>query len=70
MPNGNATGWESEPPNLTGADKSGSQSNRYAQYDVGLEPFRRVKKWSGGFVKPDGTQIRLFVSRLPHVQAG
>ena len=74
MPNGNATGWESEPPNLTGADKSGSQSksqsNRYAKYDVGLESFWRVKKWSGGFVKPDGTQIRLFVSRLPHVQAG
>ena len=65
MPNGNARGWESEPPNLTGADKSGSQSNRYAQYNAG----RRVKKWSGGFVKPDGTQIRLFVSRSPHSQA-
>ena len=69
MPNGNARGWESEPPNLSGADKSGSQSNRYAQHDIGLEPSRRLKKWSGGFVKPDGTQIRLFISRSPHAQA-
>jgi hypothetical protein len=69
MWNVNARGWESEPPNLSRADKSESQSNRYAQSDVGPEPGRRVKKWSGGFVKPDGTQIRLFVSRLPHAQA-
>jgi len=67
MRNGNTIGWESEPPNLSGADKS--QSNRYAQHDVGLEPGRRLKKWSGGFVKPDGTQIRLFVSRSPHARA-
>lgn len=69
MPNGNARGWESEPPNVSGADKSGSQSTMHAQSDAGLELGRGVKKWSGGFVKPDGTQIRLFVSRSPYAQA-
>jgi hypothetical protein len=69
MRNGNTIGWESEPPNLSGADKSRSQSGRYAQHDVGPEPGWRVKKWSSGFVKPDGTQIRLFVSPSLHARA-
>ena len=64
-----ATGWESEPPNLSRAGKSESQPNRLAQSDVGPEPGWRVKKWSSGFVKPDGTQIRLFVSPSLHARA-
>lgn len=29
--------------------------------EVSPDSMQRVKKWSAGFVKPDGTRIRLFV---------
>ena len=61
MQNRSARSYKPNPPRASIAEKLESSFKKRSQSEVNLAPRPNVKNWSGGFVKPDGTRIGLFV---------
>ncbi|HEV8488046.1 MAG TPA: hypothetical protein VGV87_31285 [Blastocatellia bacterium] len=61
MQDRNARSYKPKPSRISITDKVEPSSSMSSRPDVSIELVRSVKKWSSGFVRPDGTRIRLFV---------
>jgi len=61
MQDRNARSYKPKPSRIGINHKMEPSSSNSSRPDVSIELVRSVKKWASGFVKPDGTRIRLFV---------